>query len=160
MNDYPTSDEAIRMWCLDYVRPGMYESNKDVVNKANELYNFICPPRKEEEPKTLKIPRFGLVTKEQAIDFIQCMLEYCTLYDQTYSLRQLNKSLDEEALAELRSQLFTIQDYMLDRCRPLMRSADELRNRASLDKSRKWLSERTSNPPCRSNPNEVLLSHD
>lgn len=109
---------------------------------------------------TIKIPRFGIVTDEQAADFIQCMFEYCTLYDHLHSLRQLNKSLDEEAVAELRSKLFTIQDYMLDRCRPLMRSADELRNQASLDKSMKWLYAHTSNPPCRNSPNEAQRSPD
>ena len=52
MNEYPTSDKAIRMWCLEYVSSGFCNGyTENHIKDAQLVYDFVCPHHKEEQPE-------------------------------------------------------------------------------------------------------------
>lgn len=85
----------------------------------------------------LFIPRFGKICPQDAVCFIQQMLEYCMLHDSMkktvqespadYSAMGQNEALSKAMsfIAErTRNDCSIITDFMLNRCRELMKKTE------------------------------------
>lgn len=95
--------------------------------------------------ENLYIPHFGVLTPDQAIEFIQQMLEYTSLHDNLRQCRQKahidfaclssreSQTEKENSIIEfhstwIKNDCLIITDYMLNRCRPLMCTAEKQRS--------------------------------
>lgn len=95
--------------------------------------------------ENLHIPHFGTLTIDQATEFIQQMFEYTSLHDNLKQCQQKahidftclssreNQTKKEKSIIDFHSDWIKndcsiITDYMLNRCRPLINTAEKQRN--------------------------------
>lgn len=95
--------------------------------------------------ENLHIPHFGVLTPDQAIEFIQQMLEYTSLHDNLSQCRQKahmnfaclssgeSPTEKENSIIDfhstwIKNDCLIITDYMLNRCRPLIYTAEKQRS--------------------------------
>ena len=71
MNEYPKTDEEIRIWCLEYALQS-YSDFSEAVSNAEKLYEFICHHKEVQQESQTKSPEqksLGFLSK------LRCLLK-------------------------------------------------------------------------------------